>query len=623
MTLVGSTRQRRPTALVCDNETNAELLWGSANRSPHPKDAIGDAVVHGSGPVNPLGVGTKAALRYDLDVPPGGSVELRLRLADDSSPMDLHAGFTRLMTTRRREADQFYADVVPAATPPAEAAIARQAFAGLLWSKQFFHYDVNRWLDGDPAGPPPPPGRGEIRNGAWRHLNNHDVISMPDPWEYPWYAAWDLAFHCVALAHVDPSYAKSQLVLLCREWYMHPNGQLPAYEWEFSDVNPPVHAWGAMRVFEIAADEDFAFLERIFHKLLINFTWWVNRKDTEGNNVFEGGFLGLDNIGPFDRSAAPPSGGRLEQSDGTAWMALYCLSMLEIALALANHDETYEDVATKFFEHFTYIATAMRDQGLWDEQDGFFYDVVRFSGQAVPLRARSLVGLIPLMAVLTVDEPVLAGLPDFSGRLRWFLANKSEYTDACVVTPGDGGQRLLAVCDPDKLRRLLAYVSDTEEFLSKYGIRALSRYHKDHPLRLDLGGQQIGVDYEPGESSTGLFGGNSNWRGPVWFPANRLLVSALRRYHHALGDQFLVEHPRGSGRQLTLQEVADDVTGRLVSLFVSDRGSPPAAGGKTWPDGLLWFHEYFHGDTGAGLGASHQTGWTALVADLIVGMRIR
>jgi hypothetical protein len=624
MTLVGGALGKsEPTALVCDNETNTERLWGARNRSPYPKDAIGDAVT-GAGKVNALGVGTKAALRYDLDVPAGGSAEIRLRLAGDASPMDLRAGFTRLMTTRRREADDFYREVLPATTPDKQALVARQAFAGLLWGRQFYHYDVDRWLEGDPAGPTPPSERLQGRNAGWRHLNNHDVISMPDPWEYPWYAAWDLAFHCVPLAHVDPEFAKAQLVLLCREWYMHPNGELPAYEWEFSDVNPPVHAAAALRVFEVCGGTDYDFLERIFHKLLINFTWWVNRKDAEGNNVFEGGFLGLDNIGPFDRSSAPPDGGRLEQSDGTAWMALYCLSMLAIALRLASQDSTYEDVATKFFEHFTYIATAMRDQGLWDDEDGFFYDVLRRGGDSLPLRARSMVGLVPLMAVMCVDASVLDRLTDFTGHLRWFLSNKAQYADACVLATAQEGQRLLAVCEPDKLIRVLGYLSAEDEFLSPYGVRALSQYHRDHPLRVDLGGHQVGVDYEPGESTTGLFGGNSNWRGPVWFPMNYLLVLALQRYHAALGDAFHVEHPCGSGRQLSLQQVAADVTDRLIALFVPDSdGRCPADGAGTWPDGLLWFNEYFHGDTGAGLGASHQTGWTALVADLIIDRQSR
>jgi hypothetical protein len=617
MTLLGG---GDPVALVCDNETNAGRLWGVASRSPHPKDAIGDLVVTGSGPVNPLGVGTKAALRYDLTVPAGETAEIRLRLADGAEPRDLRAGFTRLMATRKREADEFYADLLPAA-PPAEAGIARQAFAGLLWGKQFFHFDVDRWLEGDPAGPVPPPQRLAGRNASWRHLNNHDVISMPDPWEYPWYAAWDLAFHCAALAHVDPAYAKGQLVLLCREWYMHPNGQLPAYEWEFGDVNPPVHALAALRVFESDGGSDWRFLERIFHKLLINFTWWVNRKDAAGNNVFEGGFLGLDNIGPFNRSEAPPVGGRLEQSDGTAWMALYCLSMLDMALRLAAHDDTYEDVATKFFEHFTYIATAMRDQGLWDEQDGFFYDVLHTGdGASLPLRVRSMVGLVPVFAVMALDGSILDRLPGFATRLRWFLANKAEYADACVLEPGRERLRLLAVCEPDKLSRVLGYVCAEEEFLSAYGVRSLSRFHLQHPLRLDLGGQQVGVGYEPGESSTGLFGGNSNWRGPVWFPVNHLLVSALRRYQHALGDGFTVEHPRGSGAQCTLGEIADDLTRRLIALYLPMAdGRRPAAGRVAWPEELVWFHEYFHGDSGEGLGASHQTGWTALIADLIVG----
>ena len=481
MTLVGNGAAE---TLVCDNDTDAAGLWGDANRSPYPKNAIGDVIVTGSGAVNPLGVGTKGALVYRLTVAPGQVTEIRLRLAELDSPRDLAAGFTRLMSTRAKEADEFYAAVIPARVPPEQAGVARQALAGLLWTKQFYHYDVARWLDGDPAGPEPPPERRSGRNAGWRHLNNRDVISMPDPWEYPWYAAWDLAFHTVALAHVDPAYAKDQLVLLCREWYMHPNGQLPAYEWSFSDVNPPVHAWAALRVFDATGGTDYHFLERVFHKLLINFTWWVNREDSEGNNVFEGGFLGLDNIGPFDRSAPPPVPGRLEQSDGTAWMALYCLSMLEIALRLTPHDETYEDIATKFFEHFTYIATAMADQGLWDDTDGFFYDVFHpDDGEPIPLRIRSVVGLAPLLAVMVLDTSGTAGRRFFDARLRWFLENKPEYAATCVHAI-DGGL-LLTACPPARLRSVLSYVCAEAEFLSPYGVRSLSRIHAEQPFAVD------------------------------------------------------------------------------------------------------------------------------------------
>jgi hypothetical protein len=507
--------------------------------------------------------------------------------------------------------------------------VLRQAVAGLMWGKQFFHYDVERWLEGDPAGPPPPPGRRSGRNAAWRHLNNHDVISMPDPWEYPWYAAWDLAFHCIPIAHVDPAFAKDQLLLMLREWFMHPNGQLPAYEWAFGDVNPPVHAWAALRVFEIDGSRDHDFLRRVFHKLLLNFTWWVNRKDSAGNNVFEGGFLGLDNIGPIDRSAPLPVAGRLEQSDGTAWMAMYALNLLEIALVLAEQDPGYEDLATKFFEHFAYIADAMREQGLWDEQDGFFYDVLNLDdGRREPLRARSMVGLLPLCATTTLGTATLERLPDFAGRLRWFLANKPMYR--AVVGRAherDGHQgRLLSVVGPEDLARVLAVMLDEDEFLAPHGLRALSAAHREEPFSLDLAGARYTVDYEPGESTSGLFGGNSNWRGPIWFPVNYLVIEAVRRYARYLGDAMTVELPTGSGVKVTLAEVADRLAERLVSIFLDDPdGRRPVFGREElfqadprWHD-LVPFHEYFHGDDGHGLGASHQTGWTGLVVDLILG----
>jgi hypothetical protein len=503
--------------------------------------------------------------------------------------------------------------------------VLRQAFAGMLWSKQFFHYDVRRWLDGDPAYPPPPAGRANGRNHEWAHLNNRDVISMPDTWEYPWYASWDLAFHCVALAHVDPEFAKSQLVLLCREWYMHPNGQLPAYEWNFSDVNPPVQAWAALRIHEIADDGDSAFLERILHKLLLNFTWWINRKDAEGNNLFEGGFLGLDNIGVFDRSVLPVAG-VLEQSDATAWMAMYCADLLELALALARRDPVYEDLGTKFFEHFSLIAAALHDKGLWDEHDGFFYDVLRLGDASIPLRGRSVVGLLPLAAVTTISHQTLAALPDLAQRMRWFVANRPEGAAVhAQAGAADTGSRMLAIVDEERLRRLLGAMLDPQEFLSDHGLRGLSRYHRDHPLHVDLDSITATLDYEPGESTTGLFGGNSNWRGPVWFPINYLLIGALRVYHRFLGDAFTVPCPSPDGPPMTLAAVADELSARLIGLFTRDAdGTRPVFGGvrrlnedPAWRD-LIAFHEYFHGDTGAGLGASHQTGWTGLVANLII-----
>jgi hypothetical protein len=505
----------------------------------------------------------------------------------------------------------------------------RQAFAGLIWSQQFYHYDVARWLDGDPAEPPPPPGRAAIRNALWRHLSNRDVLVMPDKWEYPWYAAWDVGFHCVALAYVNPAAAKHQQLLLLREWYMHPNGQVPAYEWNLGEVNPPVQAWATLAVFNIDGGTDFNFLARAFHKLLINFTWWVNRKDQLGNNVFEGGFLGLDNIGPFDRSRMLPGGAILEQSDATAWMAKFCLNMLEMALRLANRDRAYEDVALKFFEHFAAIATAIN--GLWDEQDGFFYDVLRRpDGSVTPLRARSMVGLLPVFAAVRISPALWELLGDFRRRARWFIDNRPDLTGFIWHFLNDDRPELISLVDATRLRRLLAAMLDEAEFLSPFGLRSLSRRHQDHPLVVDLPGGEARLDYEPGESRTGAFGGNSNWRGPVWFPLNFLALESLRHLHEALGDDFTVELPTGSGRQAHLGQVADEIEGRLLALFLPDAsGRRPALGSHplfrddpAWRDNLL-FHEYFHGDTGEGLGASHQTGWTALAGVLIAARRRR
>jgi hypothetical protein len=615
-------------ALVCDNETNSRRLFGDPDGPLHPKDGINDHVVGGAATVNPAMTGTRAALRHRVSLGPGESAELRLRLCHARETPDLGAGHAATVAARRREADEFHASLVPDGATADEAAVLRQALAGMVWSQQFYNYGVARWLDGDPAFPPPPPGR-DRRNGGWRHLGCHEVISMPDTWEYPWFAAWDLAFHCVALAHIDSERAKEQLILLCREWYMHPNGQLPAYEWSFGDVNPPVHAWAALRVFDIDGGRDHAFLERVFHKLLINFTWWVNRKDAGGNNIFEGGFLGLDNIGPFDRSMLPAGAGHLEQSDATAWMAMYCLNLLELALTLARRDRAYEDVATKFFEHFTLIALAMEDQGLWDEDDGFYYDVLRAAdGARVPLRAHSAVGLIPLLAVTVIEGEVDDELPDFASRMSWFLRNRPRPASVVshIAVPGHGERRLLSIVSPERLRRMLALMLDEAEFLSPHGVRALSRRHLAHPLEVATGGATFTLDYEPGESTSALFGGNSNWRGPVWMPVNHLIIGALQRFHAYLGDGFRVEHPTGSGRMLTLGDVAADLTGRLVGLFTRGAdGRRPCFGAGSrhqthpdWRDSLL-FHEYFHGDTGAGLGAAHQTGWTGLVADLIRG----
>ncbi|MFI9641460.1 MGH1-like glycoside hydrolase domain-containing protein [Micromonospora sp. NPDC051925] len=629
-----------PTPLLCDNDTNAERLWGLPGRSPYPKDGINDHVVAGADTVNPDREGTKGALHYVLDVPAGGQRQIRLRLtrtapppaATPPPPADLDAGFDAVVWARRAEANRFFAGVIPAAASADEALVARQAIAGLMWSKQFYHFDVKRWLEGDPGSAPPPAGRRHGRNSAWWHMTSFDVISMPDPWEYPWYAAWDLAFHCVSIARVDPGFAKEQVLLLLREWYLHPNGQIPAYEWAFGDVNPPVHAWAALKVFEIDGGRDHEFLARVMHKLLLNFTWWVNRKDTGGNNLFEGGFLGLDNVGPFDRSAALPVAGVLEQSDGTGWMAMYALNLLDMAIVLAEHDRAYVDTATKFFEHFAYIAAAGYSQGLWDAEDAFFYDVLRLAdGSQVPLKVRSVVGLLPLAATTRLTGRTLQRLPELGARLRWFLTQRPEYADvigARRLGPDGRQQRLLSMVGPEQVVRLLARMLDPDEFLSDYGLRTLSRAHLDKPFAVDLGGQEFCVGYEPAESTSGLFGGNSNWRGPIWMPTNFLLISALRDYASFFGDDLLVEYPTRSGRKCTLDEIADDLSARLIALFTRDDwGRRPIYGAcqlfQTHPDwrDLIAFPEYFHGDNGAGLGAWHQTGWTALVADLILTLR--
>jgi len=612
-----------PTALFCNNETNTERLWGVAGEE-YPKDGIGDHVVHGASTIDPDECGTKAALHYVLTIEAGQTREIRLRFGRDGEPVD--ADFDDVLNTRSAEADAFYRAVVPAGATAEEAMIARQALSGMLWSKQFYHFDVERWLDGDPAGKPLSP-RAKVRNSAWRHLNNCDVISMPDKWEYPWYAAWDLAFHCVALAEVDSQFAKDQLVLLCREWYMHPDGQLPAYEWAFGDVNPPVHAWAALRVFEADGSKDFEFLERVTHKLLLNFTWWVNRKDEEGNNVFEGGFLGLDNIGPIDRSAALPEGGRLEQSDGTAWMAMFCLNMLEMTLALSEHDETYEDLATKFLEHFTYIASAMDECGLWSAEDGFYYDVLHLPGaEPIPLRVRSMVGLLPLAATTTLSKDTLARLPDFAARFEWFRSNKPQH--AANVTHSDPTSDfdgwLLSIVSPERLPLILSKMFDEEEFLSPFGLRSLAASHRESPFVLSLNEREASVGYEPAESESGLFGGNSNWRGPIWFPLNYLLIESLDRFACYLDNNFTIDYPTGSGENHNLTSISDDLSSRLVSLFANDAGGrrPVFGESERFQDDPAWhnqflFYEYFDGDSGQGLGASHQTGWTGLVAKLI------
>jgi hypothetical protein len=625
-----------PELLFCDNETNVQRLYGMPD-SGHYKDAFHDYVVAGRhDAVNPARTGTKAAGHFVLEVPADGSVTVRLRLA--KTPLEQpFEDFSQILALRRAEADAYYAELQAGIDDADARLIQRQALAGLIWSKQFYYFDVPRWLDGDPGLPPPPLERRQGRNRDWGHLNNADVISMPDKWEYPWYAAWDLAFHCIPLAMVDPAFAKDQLVLMTREWYMHPNGQIPAYEWAFGDVNPPVHAWAAWEVYKTERDAnggegDTAFLERILHKLLLNFTWWVNRKDPAGHNVFQGGFLGLDNIGLFDRSAPLPHGGYINQADGTSWMAMYCLNLMRIALELAQTNHVYEDIATKFFEHFLYIARAMNnigDQGigLWNEEDQFFYDVLRFpDGRVLPLRVRSMVGLIPLFAVEIIEPELLDRLPDFKRRLEWFMKYRPEL--AALVShwlePGRGNRRLLSLLRPHRMRRVLQRMLDESEFLSAYGVRSLSRAHLEQPYVFSLDGHPVSVSYQPAESESSLFGGNSNWRGPIWFPVNYLLVDALYRFADFYGEELTVECPTGSGRALCLDQVAEELTRRLTAVFRrNEPGDRPMYGGADklrgdphFRDQILFF-EYFHGDSGRGMGASHQTGWTGLVAKLL------
>jgi hypothetical protein len=620
-----------PGWLVTENETNAERLFGLAGDSPLVKDAFHAHVIDGAVPECATArLGTKAAAWYRLDVPAGGEATVRLRLAaaPAAPPEPFGAPFDATLRRRRDECDAYYDARMPGAWPGEQRAIARQAYAGLLWTKQFYHYVIEQWLEGDPSQPAPAPGRRHGRNHDWAHLSNRDVISMPDKWEYPWYAAWDLAFHMVPFARIDPAFAKQQLMLFLREWYMHPNGQMPAYEWALSDVNPPVHAWAAWRVYKMTAprgQRDTLFLERVFQKLLLNFTWWVNRKDVDGRNIFSGGFLGLDNIGVFDRSQPLPTGGHLEQADGTAWMAFYCGTMMSIALELAQTNPAYEDLASKFFEHYIAIADAMNEMGgtgLWDEQDGFYYDQIHVDGNHIPLRLRSLVGLMPLIAAEVLEQDVIDKLPGFRKRMEWFLKNKPEIAQniSCMTSHTDGSERrLLAIPSMERLERVLAYMLDEKEFLSPYGLRSLSAAYRDHPFEFRFGGQSYRVDYAPAEGRTPLFGGNSNWRGPVWFPINFLIIEALERYHHFYGEALLVECPTGSGRMMNLSEVAHELARRMASLFVPDAnghrpchgGDPRYASDPHWKD-LVLFYEYFDGDTGRGAGASHQTGWTAL-----------
>jgi hypothetical protein len=582
--------------------------------------------------VNPAQKGTKACAWYRFDLAPGQTEIIHMRLTMRTEPSRLVKDMDGIFAERIAEAAEFYS-FTPQTLSEDGKRVQRQAFAGLLWSKQFYHYVVEGWLNGDPGQPQPPASRLTGRNSRWIHLFNEDVISMPDKWEYPWYAAWDLSFHMIPFALVDPDFAKTQLRLFLREWYMHPNGQIPAYEWELSDVNPPVHAWACWRVFQIdrklSGQADYGFLESVFHKLLMNFTWWVNRKDAEGDNIFEGGFLGLDNVGVFDRSAPLPTGGFIEQSDGTSWMAMFCLNMLKMALELATKvDPIYEDVASKFFEHFLYIATAMNGgHGLWDETDGFFYDRLRLpDGSARPMRIRSMVGLIPLFAVDTIEPDVIENLPGFRGRMEWFMKHRPDL--ACNVASlsreGVQSRRLLSVLVRSRLVRVVERMLDETEFLSPHGIRSLSKFHEAHPFRLTVDGHEYGVNYEPAESRTGLFGGNSNWRGPVWFPVNYLLIESLQRFGYYFGDDMQVEYPTGSGRRMNLGDVAAELSRRLSRTFLRDaNGRRPVFGGsekfQTDPNfrDYLLFYEFFHGDNAAGIGASHQTGWTALVAKLL------
>jgi hypothetical protein len=624
--------------LFTDNETNTPRLFGAEAPTPWFKDGFHERIVGGrETAVRTDGQGTKAGAWQRVGIPAGGSHVMRVRLA----PADAAGGFAdfdRTVATRAHEADAFYARLQADITDPDARQVQRQAFAGMIWSKQFFYYDVPEWLTGDQAQPAPPAGRRRGRNADWAHLNNADIISMPDTWEYPWYAAWDLAFHCIPLALVDPEFAKQQLVLLTREWYMHPNGQLPAYEWAFGDVNPPVHAWATWRVFQMDRKRrgdagDLVFLERVFHKLMLNFTWWVNRKDAQGRNVFQGGFLGLDNIGVFDRSAPLPTGGYINQADGTAWMAMYSLNLMRMALELARHNRAYEDIATKFFEHFLHIAQAMTNigdggVGLWDEQDQFYYDVLNTpEDRLVPLRVRSMVGLIPLFAVETIDECLLTELPEFAARLRWFLEYRPDLAQLVSrwEQPGMGERRLLSLLRGHRMKAILRRMLDQTEFLSDYGVRALSRHHEATPYVFEVMGMPLSVRYQPAESDSGLFGGNSNWRGPIWFPVNYLLIESLQKFHHYYSEDFRVECPTGSGRYLSLAEVADELSRRLTRIFLRDeQGRRPVFGAqeKLQHDphfrDLLLFHEYFHGDTGRGVGASHQTGWTGLIAKLLM-----
>ncbi len=629
-----------PATLFCENETNVVRLFGGEATTPFPKDGINDHVVSNTATVNPAGRGSKCAFWYKLTLAGGASAQLRVRLrpATQGAAGDpFGAEYGAVVAHRRAEADEFYAELTPSAASADEAAVMRQGFAGMLWCKQLYYYDVARWLDGDGAQPAPPDSRRAGRNSRWRSFDAFDIMSMPDKWEYPWFAAWDLSFHCIALAHVDPAFAKYQLILLCREWFQHPGGALPAYEWDFGDVNPPVQAWAALEVFAVDGGRDVHFLSRIFDKLLVNFTWWVNREDAEGNNLFEGGFLGLDNIGPIDRSHLPV-GGILEQADATAWMAFYAMAMMSIAEILHRTGQRPgTDVVLKFVEHFAAIKQALDDRGLWDETDGLYYDrLITPGGDRVSLKVRSIVGILPALAMSVVDQQTIDLAMVVGKRFAALLAERGITGERLLhagpalhgsglLQGAPGHERLLlSLTGPDRLRRLLGVLFDEAEFLSPHGLRALSAWHRDHPYTIDVEGYQASIDYEPAESTTPLFGGNSNWRGPVWFPVNYLMVSVLERYNMFFGDELTIEYPTGSGVQRTLGQIATDLSDRLISIFTpGPDGKRPCLGSvpvlsddPAWRDNLV-FSEYFHGDNGAGLGASHQTGWTGLVADVI------
>ncbi|HZB11771.1 MAG TPA: glucosidase [Chryseolinea sp.] len=625
----------KPSAVFCENETNSQRLYNTYKEGTS-KDGINDFLIHGKkDAVNMHHKGTKAAFNYELKIPAGRSKIIRQRLSADFYP-DPFKDFDQIFEDRIKDADEFFGDIQKKIKDKDKENIQRQAIAGMLWSKQFFYYDVAQWLNGDPAQPPPPSERKNGRNRDWLHLNNADIISMPDKWEYPWYAAWDLAFHTIPLAIVDPEFAKHQLKLLTKEWYMHPNGQLPAYEWAFSDVNPPVHGWATWRVYKIDRDiqgkGDRRFLEEVFHKLLLNFTWWVNKKDYNGNNIFQGGFLGMDNIGVFDRSSHLPTGGFIEQSDGTSWMAMFTLNMLRMSLELAKENPTYQSLATKFFEHFLYIAGAMANVGneginLWDDEDEFFYDVLHTpDNQRLKMKVRSMVGLIPLFAVEVLDQELFDAMPEFTKRLQWFLLNRPDLANLISrwTEKGKGERHLLSLLRGHRMKKLLKRMLDESEFLSPYGVRALSKQHLNDPYKLRANGSEFIVKYTPGESDSTLFGGNSNWRGPIWFPVNFLIIESLERFHHYYGDDFKVEHPTGSGNFITLQQIADDLSNRMINIFKRDEDGRRAVFGdydllqrnEHFRDHIL-FYEYFHGDNGRGVGASHQTGWTGLVAKLI------